>query len=358
MYLNIINPHFQKHLLEKRKLEYHNYRLMSYFVELDPNPLFRFNVDGNITFSNNAGRLLNSNNEITGLPLRSIFTELPDLDFKDFILAGKSYQYSARINDNYFNVILIGVPEIELGKIFCNNTTEQKKIENELIQSRENLRNLSNHIQKVQEEEKQKISRELHDSLGQILTSIKLNIEAIVSASTDYEDKRERFKDISKLVDNAITEVKDMSYQLKPRILDDFGLVPSLNTLCNEVSKKSGISGSFKSFKQNDRLNPEIEIVLFRIAQEGLNNIVKHSHANEFSVQLVRHPGFIRLMIEDDGLGFDMNNISSDFSKQKCMGLININERALSINGKVIIDSQKGAGTEIIVEIPLEDKHA
>ncbi len=358
LFINIITRHRQKHLFEKKKLELHNDKLMALFVELDPNPLFRFNLDGNITFSNNAGRLLNPNCEITGLPVKSLFTDLPDLDFKEFILTGKTYQCSARINDNFFNLILIGIPEIELGKIFCNNTTEQKKIEDELIQSRENLRNLSNHIQKLQEEEKQKISRELHDGLGQILTSIKLNIETIINASTDYEGKRERFRDISKLIDTAISEVKDMSYQLKPRILDDFGLIPSLNTLCNEVAKKSGISGNFKSFKLNDRLSPEIETVLFRIAQEGLNNIVKHSHAKEFSIQLVKHPEFIRLMIEDDGLGFDINKIYSDFSKQKCMGLININERALSINGKVIIDSQNGAGTEIIVEIPLEDKHA
>ncbi|HUX60502.1 MAG TPA: sensor histidine kinase, partial [Ignavibacteriaceae bacterium] len=357
-YVNINTSHRRINIFKKNRFGFNNNRLMALFVELDPNPLFQFNLNGKITFSNSAGFNMNHNNEIVGLPVNTLFNELPDFDFKDFILNGKSYQCSVQIKDNYYNLKLIGVPEIGLGKIFCVNTTEQKRIEEELILSRTNLRNLSNHIQKLQEEEKQKISRELHDGIGQILTSIRLNIEAIVSESTDYEGKRERFRDISKLVDTAITETKEMSYQLKPRILDDFGLVPSLNTLCKEVSKKSGISGNFKSFKLEDRLSPEIETVLFRIAQEGLNNIVKHSHAKEFNIQLFKHPGFIRLMIEDDGVGFEMDKIHTDESKQKCMGLININERAISINGKVTIDSQNGAGTDIIVEIPLEEENA
>ena len=357
-YVNINNPHRRINIFRRNRFGFNNNRLMALFVELDPNPLLQFNLNGKITFSNTAGFNMSHNNEIVGLSVNTVFNELPDFDFKDFILNGKSYQCSVQIKDNYYNLMLIGVPEIGLGKIFCVNTTEQKRIEEELIQSRKNLRNLSNHIQKLQEEEKQKISRELHDGIGQILTSIKLNIEAIVSESTDYEGKRERFRDISKLVETAITETKEMSYQLKPRILDDFGLVPSLNTLCKEVSKKSGISGNFKSFKLNGRLSPEIETVLFRIAQEGLNNIVKHSHAKEFNIQLFKHPGFIRLMIEDDGVGFEMDKIYTDESKQKCMGLININERALSINGKVTIDSQKEAGTDIIVEIPLEEENA
>ncbi|MHB1688398.1 MAG: PAS domain-containing sensor histidine kinase [Ignavibacteriaceae bacterium] len=368
-YIYILKPVRQSHLLvgihpfgKKQNLELQNSKLMASFAELDPDPLFRFNLDGKIIFANDAGHRLHNNLdpsnrlEIIGLPVNLIFPDLPNLDYKDFISSGKTYQYSTQINDSYFTLILKGVPEIGFGQLYCNNISEQKKIEEELILSRKNLRNLSHHIQKLQEEEKQKISRELHDGLGQILTSIKLNIEVIKNISIDREDKSERFKDISNLIDIAITEVKDMSYQLKSRILDDFGLVPSLNTLCNEVSKKSGIAGNFKSFKLNDRLKPDIETVLYRIVQEGLNNIVKHSQAKEFSVQLVKYPSFIRLMIEDDGVGFDADQITNDRSKQKCMGLININERALSINGKVIIDSQKGAGTEVIVEIPLEDK--
>lgn len=152
-----------------------------------------------------------------------------------------------------------------------------------------------------------------------------------------------------------MSEVRDISHRLKPRILDDLGLIPALNSLCNEVSKKAKIKGLFQSHKLDKRLASEVETTLYRVAQEALNNIVKHSHASEFSIQILRHPGFIRMMIEDDGVGFDTNNKTKDHNKKSGMGLINMSERAIALNGKLVIDSRQGAGTEIIVEIPMEN---
>jgi signal transduction histidine kinase len=92
-------------------------------------------------------------------------------------------------------------------------------------------------------------------------------------------------------------EVREISYRLKPRILEDFGLVPSLKALCNEISGKSGINGIFQAHKFDQRLNPELETGLYRITQEALNNMVKYSKAKEFSVQLVRHPDVLMLIV-------------------------------------------------------------
>jgi signal transduction histidine kinase len=282
------------------------------------------------------------------------FPPLKEYNLNDLISNGKSAQFSVTIKENHYDVIVKGVPEMQFGQIYCNNITRRKLVEDELIQYQASLRDLSNRIQKLQEEEKQKLSRELHDSFGQKLTSIKLNIELLKSSKLDLGKNGEIVNDISSLLDNAMLEIREISYRLKPRILEDFGLVPSLKALCNDISNKSGINGIFQAHKLDQRLNPDLETGLYRIAQEALNNMVKHSQAKEFSVQLVKHPDILRLMIEDDGVGFDPKKIKEDPAKRNHLGLVNMSERVLSFNGKFILDSHLGGGTEIIVEIPME----
>ena len=291
---------------------------------------------------------------IEGEPIYYFFPPLKDYNLYDLISKGQSVQFSVAIKENHYDVIVKGVPEMQFGQIYCNNITRRKLVEDELTQYQASLRKLSNRIQKLQEEEKQKLSRELHDSFGQKLTSIKLNLELLKNCKTDMKANDGIVDDISSLLENAMLEVREISYRLKPRILDDFGLVPSLKALCNEISQKSGINGVFQAYKFDQRLNSELETGLYRITQEALNNMVKYSQAKEFSVQLVKHPDVLRLMIEDDGVGFDPQNIKSDPVKKNHLGLVNMSERVLSFNGKFILDSHLGGGTEIIVEIPME----
>ncbi len=352
-YVHIVIPQNKKHLQEKENLELNNARLMALFAELDPDPLYRFNSLGKIILSNNAGNKLFTNINMNNTNLPEIFPSLCDFDFNNFILEGKSEHLTALINKEYYDVIIKGIPEMNFGQIYCNNITRRKEVEDELTSFQERLRELSNRMQKLQEEEKQKISRELHDSIGQILTSIRLNLELLKEDNHSKESRMEKIKEISYLIEKATSEIKEISYELKPRILDDFGLEPSLRALCNDISRKSNIKATFLVHKLNGRFAPEIETGLYRISQEALNNIVKHSSAKEFSLQLVRHPHFLRLIIEDDGIGFNINNLKQDSTK-KGIGLTNMSERAFSLNGKCIIDSKEGAGTEIIVDIPVE----
>ncbi len=356
-YVHIIIPLQKTHKEEKENLELRNARLMALFAELDPEPVFRFDTEGYIMIANKAGRKLLPNPRWEGTKVEEIFKCLQHFEHDKCISFGEIYHYSTRINNGYYDIIVKGVPEMNFGQIYCNDITQRKVIEEELTFSRKKLRDLSNHIQKVQEQEKQKISMELHDNFGQILTSIKLNLELLKEEEARIGLKVEKIKDISELVDHAMSEIKEISYKLKPRILDDFGLVPSLKHLCTEISKKSNIKGFFQAIKFDERLDSEVETGIYRIAQEALNNIVKHSRAKEFSVQLVKHPGFIRLMVEDDGIGFDPERIKEDKHKKNSMGLMNMSERALSFDGKLITDSRVGSGTEIIVEIPLKEKH-
>ena len=259
------------------------------------------------------------------------------------------------MEDTYYDLTIKGVPDLEFGQIYFSNITPQKIYELDLEESRKKLRELANHLTRLQEEEKQKLSRELHDNFGQILSFIKLNIEFFKDDLKESIDKMEKFDLLSAMIDKAITGLRQISYQLKPRMLDDLGLVPSLRALCNETCKQTNLNGMFQSHKIEERFNPDIETCIYRIVQESLNNIVKHSKANEFSIQLVGYDDFIRLMIEDDGIGFDLTTIKNDYAKRNCLGIVNMSERTLSMNGKFTIDSHIGAGTEIIVEIPKEE---
>lgn len=353
-YVHIIIPLQRKYLRERESLELKNARMMALFAELDPNPILRFDPEGNILLVNRAGQHLFKKWADNKLSVTELFHALKEINLKECIEQGDSHQFSTMIKHDYYDVMVKGVPEMQFGQIYCNNITQRKQIEEELTSSRKKLRELSNHMQNVQEEEKQKISRELHDGLGQVLTSIRINMEILKEHG---HNGRAKMDDISSLIDTAMTEIKEISYRLKPRILDDFGLVPSLKQLCAEVSARSGIKGMFQAVKFSGRLDSNLETGLYRIAQEALNNIVKHSQATEFSLQLVKHPSILRMMVEDDGIGFDSNNIREDVSKQNSMGLVNMSERVLSFNGRLIVDSQKGRGTEIIVEIPLPENN-
>ena len=354
-YVHIIIPLNQKLTKEKENIELKNASLMALFAKLNPEPLLRFNIDGTIILANEASNILFDNLEIKTTKIMEIFPSLKDLDIKKFIEEQKTLTFSLVITNKYYEVIVRGVRDMQFGQIYCNDFTQRKIIEDELTLSQKKLSELSYKTQKLQEEEKQKIARELHDSIGQTLTSIRLNLELLKEGLVGDEDKLLKINDIYALIENATTEIREISHRLKPRVLDDLGLVPSLRTLCNDTSKRSGIKGVFESFKLNGRLNPELETGLYRIAQEALNNIVKYSSAREYSIQLVKHPGFVRLMIEDDGVGFDLEKTRFDPAKKDCMGLINMSERTLSLNGKFNIDSKIGGGTEIIVEIPLEE---
>ncbi len=353
-YVHVVIPLKRKLTNQKENLELKNARLMALFAELNPEPLLRFNINGLVILANEAANNLFDNLETQSTNIKSVFPYLEKLNIKDLIEKQKTINFSMEINNKFYEVIIRGIRDMQFGQIYCNDFTKRKIIEDELTLSQQKLRELSYKTQKLQEKEKQKVARELHDSIGQILTSIKLNLEILKEGLEGDENKLVKIKDIYALIEKATDEVREISYKLKPRILDDFGLIPSLKSLCADISKMSGIKGVCESFNLNGRLNPDLETGLYRIAQEALNNIVKHSLAKEFSVQLVKHPDFLRLMIEDDGIGFSQEKVQMDPVKKDCMGLDNMSERALSLKGKFVVDSRIGGGTEIMVEIPLE----
>ncbi len=223
-----------------------------------------------------------------------------------------------------------------------------------LLSRERDLELLSGARVKAQEEERRRIAREIHDSLGQLLTAIKFNVEIFEDvANLQGNDERQRIDDIKSLLDNAMNEAREISYNLMPSVLVDFGLTPALQLLCEQFSKRDNLRIVFHSNGVDKRLDPTMEIGLYRIAQEALNNVAKHADAQEANVQLIGDSQTIRLTIDDNGKGFYVTRLDVGKGGRHGMGLVSMRERAASFNGVFTLDSKLGRGTEIIVEIPL-----
>ncbi|MGD0037735.1 MAG: PAS domain S-box protein, partial [Bacteroidota bacterium] len=173
----------------------------------------------------------------------------------------------------------------------------------DLLQREKELEILSGARVQAQEDERRRIAREIHDGLGQMLTAIKFNLEILEDMITAGKDERERIDDMKNLLDSVMKEAREISYNLMPSVLDDFGLVPALQLLSEQFANRTNVKVQFQAHGVTNRLDPNMEIGLYRIAQESLNNISKHAEATEVNLQIINHSNGIRLVIEDNGKG-------------------------------------------------------
>ena len=238
--------------------------------------------------------------------------------------------------------------------------TERKLLQQELDfamkQRAEDLRKFAQSIQLAQEEERKRISRELHDDICQRLTALKLHLNIFEdSISKQKKISIKRIKTVKKEIDDSINEVRRISSNLRPSALDHFGLVTAMKLLCSEFEKLHSIAVKFETGIQTfQRFNPEVEIVLYRIAQEALTNSVKHSKTKNILLNLVEESELLMLTISDKGKGFNVQDYFKKTQKSNGhFGLINMRERAELIGGKFFIESSLSKGTNVKVTIPI-----
>jgi hypothetical protein len=204
-----------------------------------------------------------------------------------------------------------------------------------------------------QEKERRKIARELHDGLGQMLTALKFSMEGLKPAPGPEE--KEKFEEIKKLLYETIGEVRKISFNLMPTVLNDFGIGPALKHLCEQASKSSNISIIFENNSTIDRLSKTVEINLYRIIQEALNNAIKYAQADEVKVKLNNGKEFLQLEIADNGKGFTVQNIPDKNKKSiSGNGITNIQERTSLVDGQFRIETAPGMGTKIVIKVPLK----
>jgi signal transduction histidine kinase len=198
-----------------------------------------------------------------------------------------------------------------------------------------------------QELERRRLARELHDETGQALTSILLGLRAVEEAG-DASKMRAAAGDLRELVVGTLQDVRRLAVQLRPKALDDFGLVPALERLVQTFAETSGIAVELEAQLGEERLPSEVETTLYRLVQEALTNVVKHAEATKVSILLVRRGGTATAVIEDDGRGFDPAGAAPD-----SLGLEGMRERAELHDGRLTIEATPGSGTTLVVEIPL-----
>jgi two-component system sensor histidine kinase UhpB len=230
--------------------------------------------------------------------------------------------------------------------------TSQKKADKKLRMSQKKLQKLAQHLEDVREKERSQIALNLHDDFGQKLTALNLDIAWLKSRiGVQSVPVRKKLKEMSQLIFESIESIRELSSILRPAILYDLGLIPAFEWQLKKFEKQSGIRSHFSYHPENIEIDNNISLILYRILQEALTNIIRHSEASEVIVYLQLIKNKITVLIKDNGKGIDKDMISSMSS----MGIAGVKERVKSVSGSVIIKGEKGSGTIIKISIPLKN---
>ena len=262
--------------------------------------------------------------------------------------------YEDRFGGRYY--VLHIYPIIDRGSaveriaVFARDVTDLKIAE-------KHIHSLSQELIKIQETERQRISRDLHDNVAQELASLKIGCDMLFDCPEKVDpDLAAKIRGFSRVLQNSIMSIRNLAYDLRPPGLDQLGIVSTIANYCDEFSERNGIPVDFFSAGMTElRLRPETEINLYRIVQEALYNVKKHAGAGQVVIRLIASFPSIILRIEDNGSGFDLKQRIETSYAEKRMGLRSMEERALLLKGVIRISSRQGKGTKIMVEIPLGD---
>ncbi len=242
-----------------------------------------------------------------------------------------------------------------------NNRTKEIKIlnkdlENEIKERKHtegSLRILSKHLVSAQEVERKRLSRELHDSVNQILSVVKMKLHS-TETTLKKNLQTQTFREVieaRKLLERAIGEVRNISKNLRPA-LDDFGLKSALNSIVEEFSRRTKINVDFSCAELKKDILDEVELNIYRIVQEALHNVEKHSKAKNVKIKLSVKKSYLHINIKDDGKGFDLSRKKVSNVIQQKYGLIGMRERAEAIGGKFEVNTTPGKGTEVNLTLP------
>jgi signal transduction histidine kinase len=231
-----------------------------------------------------------------------------------------------------------------------------REMEKALRESAKRLRFLSSHLLTAQERERRRISIELHDELGQALAVLKLQLIFIQGElRKDQIVLRADCEDSLCYVDEIIENVRRLSKDLRPSVLEDLGLSAALRRLIDEVSQHNDMDTSVEMDDINGLFSDEAQIIIYRVFQEALANIVKHADTSRVSVSVNRKDGNVSFVVEDAGNGFDVDYVQAQASTEKGLGLVAMDERVQMLGGSLNIWSQEGKGTRITFNVPVDE---
>lgn len=231
--------------------------------------------------------------------------------------------------------------------------TKRRKAEAAVRESRERLRLLSSRLLEVQEVERRHLARELHDEIGQSLTAAKINLKSMERVP-DAALRSRRLARAIETIDSMLHQVRSLSLNLRPPLLDDLGLVPALRWLVTEQYQRSGLRARFQHDALDQRFDPTVETACFRAAQEALTNVVRHANARSVEVELRLREDRLQLEVRDDGAGFDFIAAQNRATSGSSLGLVGMLERVSLAGGELNVDSAPGKGTMIRARFPAD----
>jgi PAS domain S-box-containing protein len=233
----------------------------------------------------------------------------------------------------------------------ARDITERKQAEEKLRRTSKLLRELATHLQSVREEERTMIAQEIHDELGQVLTALKIQVSLLANKlNNDQEPLKKKINSLLDMIDASVESVQKISSKLRPGILDELGLIAAIEWQTEEFEKLTNIKCSLVLPKEEVILEKDKSTAIFRIFQEALTNIARHSQSNKAQISLLNHQSNIYLEIQDNGKGISQDQIK-DF---KSLGIHGMKERAMVFGGQVNIEGIAGKGTIVKVEIPID----
>ncbi|MBN1636533.1 MAG: PAS domain S-box protein, partial [Deltaproteobacteria bacterium] len=292
-----------------------------------------------------------------GKSAKELYKRRPDI-LKDFercyrtkrlIKLETPYRMFTTDEEKYIALTIAFVPP-DMVMVHMEDITERKMAEEKLKRSEKNLRLLSAQLLSAKENERKRIAQELHDSVGQYLTTIKFKNENILNKmekqNVDFD--LQLLRDSVPIIQDAIDEVRRISMDLRPSTLDDFGILATISWLIREFqSIHANITVETTIEIEEEEVPEELKVVIFRILQEGLNNVAKHSQAQRVEAFLLKKGNAIELLISDDGVGFDVQETFIKNDARQGFGLTSMEERAELSGGSFFVESQTGKGTTI-----------
>ncbi len=318
--------------------------------------IFTTDSEGRLTSINRAGERITGYYRDDPPPIPSDVVVLENFELAvrlfDQLMAGGdpiTHEFSILTKDGRPVTVEVSArPILQEGKPvgvqgIARDITERKRAEQALHRLNEALEERARHI-----------AHELHDEASQLLVSVHIALDGL--ARDLQPSGQQTIQDIKELIEQIEAELRHLSHELRPTILDDLGLLPAVEFLAQGVSKRFGIPITVEGIAEG-RLSPQAEVALYRIAQEALNNTTKHARATHAWIRLERENDKVRLTIADDGVGFDIQSVLGQKGRPG-LGLIGMRERLIPLHGECMISSSPGKGTEISVLVPSEGKDA
>ncbi|MFH0914389.1 MAG: PAS domain S-box protein [Chloroflexota bacterium] len=318
---------------------------------------------GRITSVNRAGQELTGRTpeELTAMNLDALFADSSSETVKQMVAqegAGVVYGESEELRlvrkDGTEAFLRLKVsPLLKNDQVFslqaiAHDVTEERRL-------RQNMEYYITQITQAQENERRRISRELHDETAQMLAFLSRGIDSIIAGDKKLPKPLvERLEKLHQTADSALEGVRRFSQALRPSVLDDLGLVPALQWLAADVEKQSGIATRVTILGNPHRLSPERELVVFRIAQEALSNVRRHSQATEVKMTIDFTARTVKLVISDNGRGFTVPPKSAELVRSGKLGIAGMRERVRLMGGTLAVQSQTGAGTTITLQAPAD----